>query len=69
MNQINWKNILSLLGLLLFLINFSAIKGCIKSSSPFIGLNDLPEGQRYLVILGIILIAGRIVHELKKPSN
>lgn len=69
MNQIDWKKMLSLLGFLLLLINFSTIKEYIQDSSPFSGLQQLPEGQRYLVVLGIILISAKIVHELRRPGN
>ena len=69
MNQINWKNLLALVGFLLLLINFAQIKEYIQMSSPFAGLSQLPEAQRYLVILGIILVSGKIIQELKKPQN
>ncbi len=69
MHQINWKNILSLAGLLLLLINFAQIKAYIQMSRPFAGLEELPETQRLLVVAGIILVAARIVHELSRPSS
>jgi uncharacterized membrane protein len=67
--NINWRKILSLLGLLLLLINFAQIKEHILRSSPFTALQNLPEVQRYLVIIGIILIAAKIVQELRKPGE
>lgn len=69
MHQFNWKNILSLVGLLLLLINFARIKAYIQMSRPFAGLEGLPETQRVLVILGIILISAKIVQELRRPEG
>lgn len=69
MNQINWKNLLALVGFLLLLINFAQIKEYVQMSNPFSGLSQLPEAQRYLVILGIILVSGKIIQELRRPKS
>lgn len=63
--NIDWKNLLALVGFLLILINFAAIKEFIQVSSPFSSLNQLPMAQRNLVIIGIILVSGLIIRELR----
>lgn len=66
--KVNWYNLLTLTTLLLILINFAEIKQYIQESSPFAGLKQLPDGQRYLVILGIILVTLKIIQELRRPE-
>ena len=63
--NIDWKNLLSLVGALLLLINFSEIKEYIQVSSPFASLNYLPMAQRNLVIIGIVLVSWLIIRELR----
>lgn len=64
--RINWQNLLALAGILLLLINFAGIKQYIRTSSPFAGLNTLPYEQRNLVVLGIIIVTGLIIYEIRR---
>lgn len=64
--RIHWQNMLALIGILLLLINFAQIKEYIRVSSPFAGLNHLPMEQRNLVVLGIIIVTGLIIYEIRK---
>ena len=64
--RINWQNLLALTGILLLLINFADIMDYIRKSSPFAGLNNLPYEQRNLIVLGIIIVTGLIIHEIRK---
>jgi len=64
--RINWQNLFALIGVLLLLINFAKIKQYIQVSSAFASLNQLPMAQRNLVVLGIILVSGLIICELRR---
>lgn len=64
--RINWQNLLSLIGILLVLVNFARIKEYIRISSPFASLNNLPTEQRNLIVLGIIIVTGLIIYEIRK---
>jgi len=64
--KINWQNLLALIGTLLLLINFAKIKEYIRTSSPFASLNELPYEQRNLIVLGIIIVTGLIIYEIRK---
>lgn len=64
--RIDWKNLLALAGILLLLIHFARVKEYIRVSSPFADLNNLPMEQRNLVVLGIIIVTGLIIYEIRK---
>lgn len=64
--RVNWQNLLALVGILLLLVNFARIKEYIRVSSPFSGLNNLPYEQRNLVVLGIIIVTGLIIYEIRR---
>lgn len=64
--RINWQNLLALVGTLLLLINFARIKEYIRVSSPFADLNHLPTEQRNLIVLGIVIVTGLIIYEIRK---
>jgi hypothetical protein len=64
--RIDWKNFIALAGILLLLINFARVKEYVRVSSPFADLNHLPMDQRNLVVLGIIIVTGLLIHEIRK---
>lgn len=64
--RLDWKNLLALAGILLLLINFARVKEYIRVSSPFADLNNLPMEQRNLVVLGIIIVTGLLIYEIRK---
>ncbi|VGO15041.1 hypothetical protein PDESU_03621 [Pontiella desulfatans] len=64
--RIDWKNFIALAGILLLLINFASVKEYVRVSSPFADLNNLPMDQRNLVVLGIIIVTGLLIHEIRK---
>lgn len=63
--RVDWKNLLSLIGVLLLLANFPQIKEFVQASNPFASLNQLPVAQRNLVIIGIILVSWQIIQEFR----
>ncbi|MGE4489417.1 MAG: hypothetical protein AB7E95_07740 [Kiritimatiellales bacterium] len=66
MNNINWRNLLGLTGVLVVLANFAKVMNYIRSTEPFVELNALPPEQRNLVVLGIIITCILIVREIRK---
>ena len=64
--NINWKNLLALIGLLVLLVHFGQVMQYIRTTRPFTCIEILPYGQRNLIVLGIIIVTGLIIREIRK---
>ena len=64
--NVNWRNLIALIGLLALLVYSGQVMQYIRATRPFICIETLPVGQRNLIALGIIIITGLIIYEIRK---